>query len=803
MKKQIKYFLIALLLFVLAGAGVVNAAEFDATDENIAETNSEELIYVIGTHLFTEETPYISTQIMMYAARTIDVPDGIEGEDALEYMKVYSRDLEGNWIEAISGEKVDLSGVKFDIQYKDLEKYIVTTADVKNVTELEAALADPYITTINLVEGDKFETDHSIIVSKPVTLNGNGQKITFTGDSGTWREDTQNYVIKVYNTEATIKDLGLTGANAGLQINASKVTLEGTIDVSGNAFGGMEVTKGVAEGLNNPQLTIAEGATIANDDETVTTPTIWEDGVNDCLTGGNLVKVTGVKVGQVFYFNEMPEVNVTSVEELEHALQTNLEVINLTKSFATDHVIIVGRKVAINGNNHTITYNGETGSWSGGSGDNYVMQVYNAEATIKDIGLKGTSAGLLVNASTVTLEGTIDVSGNVFGGIEVSKGTAEGLNNPQLIVSEGAKLVNENESLSNPTIWEDGVDNCVTTNLIKMEDAKEGADQNFYFNVLPIADVNNAEDFEEAIKDENIEVINLTQDVTVENAITLDKKVTINGNGATLAKGLNITGNDVTIKDVVINDKVTVSGKNAVLDELEITNFATGSTVSKPSGVAVIKVDTEGEFTLTNSKISNVTGTAYNLIDIATPSAVIIENNVFGEDDKDLAGIYNLIEFGQGENEEVKDGTIIRNNEFNTKSRNNTISMFKIEDGATITIENNTFAFSNNAMRLSNYNNASATFNIYNNTILSGTTDNFGGFICFQAVGETAPAHADTYFANYTINVKNLIGTDGQKINTIEGEGTGANRLGYYYADYTADNSMPDSAKAKVNFIEE
>ena len=232
MKKQIKYFLIALLLFVLAGAGVVNAAEFDATDENIAETNSEELIYVIGTHLFTEETPYISTQIMMYAARTIDVPDGIEGEDALEYMKVYSRDLEGNWIEAISGEKVDLSGVKFDIQYKDLEKYIVTTADVKNVTELEAALADPYITTINLVEGDKFETDHSIIVSKPVTLNGNGQEITFTGDSGTWREDTQNYVIKVYNTEATIKDLGLTGANAGLQINASKVTLEGTIDVS-------------------------------------------------------------------------------------------------------------------------------------------------------------------------------------------------------------------------------------------------------------------------------------------------------------------------------------------------------------------------------------------------------------------------------------------------------------------------------------------------------------------------------------------------------------------------------------------
>ena len=120
MRKQIKYFLIVLLLFVLAGTGFANAATFQATDENIAETNSEELIYVIGTHLFTEETSYISTQIMMYAARTIDIPEGVEGQDALEYMKVYSRDLEGNWIEAISGETVDLSGVEFDIQYKDL-----------------------------------------------------------------------------------------------------------------------------------------------------------------------------------------------------------------------------------------------------------------------------------------------------------------------------------------------------------------------------------------------------------------------------------------------------------------------------------------------------------------------------------------------------------------------------------------------------------------------------------------------------------------------------------------------------------
>ena len=1166
MRKQIKYFLIVLLLFVLAGTGFANAATFQATDENIAETNSEELIYVIGTHLFTEETSYISTQIMMYAARTIDIPEGVEGQDALEYMKVYSRDLEGNWIEAISGETVDLSGVEFDIQYKDLEKYVVTTANVKNVTELEEALANPDITTINFIEGDKFETDHSILVSKPVTINGNGQTITFTGESGEWRKDTENYVVKVYNTEATIKDITLTGANAALLVNSSDVVLEGTINVDGNAFGGIEVSKGAAEGLEKPSLDITKA--MLEHEEILENPTIWEDGVNDCIIGGDLVKVTGVKVGQVFYFNIMPEANVASVAELEHALQTNLEVINLQKgTYETDHVIVVDRDVTINGNENIIRYVGETGSWSGGSGDNYVLQVYNAEATIKDLGFTGASAGLLVNASKVTLEGTIDVSGNTFGGIEVSKGVGEGLEMPHLTVAKGASLVNNNESITNPTIWEDKVDNCVTTELTKIEDAKEGEDQNFYFNQSPIVDVDTLEELETAlnnnkiitinltssfttdhsilvskpvtingngqtitftgtsgkwredtenyvvkvyntevtikdltltganaallvnssdvvlegainvdgnafggievskgtaeglenpslditnatlehkevlenptvwedgvndciiggnlvkvtgvkvgqvfyfnvmpeanvtsvaelehalqtnlevinlqkgtyetdhvivvdrdvtingneniiryvgetgswsggsgdnyvlqvynaeatIKDlgftgasagllvnaskvtlegtidvsgntfggievskgvaeglsngqltvdgtiimnneertvpviwiekdqgtvtgsgvdgyyattetnnkeqtyyysdekyattgriessdellgaltnENIDSIELTKDAVIETEgkepLALDKKITINGNGATIKSKLNITGNEVKIQDVKLNNTVAVTGENVVLDKVEMTGFDTGYSKPKPSGVSLIKVASDGPFTLTNSTISKVTGTAYNLINVATAEKIVIENNTFGIETGDLKGIYNLIEFSQAKNKAIKDGTIIRNNVFNSKTANNVISMFNIEDGATITIENNTFAYSGNALRLSNYFNTSATFNIYNNTVLDGSNDAWGGFICFQAVGKNAPEHAGTYFAKYTINVKNLVGTDGNVVNTIEGNGTGANRVGYYYADYSADNTMPDSAKAKVNFIKE
>ncbi len=810
MKKQIKYFLIVLLLFVLAGVGIANAATFQATDENIAETNSEELIYVIGTHLFTEETPYISTQIMMYAARTINIPEGIEGQDALEYMKVYSRDLEGNWIEAISGETVDLTGIEFNIQYKDLEKYVVTTANVKNITELEVALTNPDITTINLIEGDKFETDHSILVSKPVTINGNGQTITFIGESGEWREDTENYVVKVYNTEATVSDITLTGANAALLVNSSDVVLQGNINVDGNAFGGIEVSKGVAEGLENPSLDITN-ATLEHK-EVLENPTIWEDGVNDCIVGGDLVKVTGVKVGQVFYFNKMPEANVTSVAELEHALQTNLEVINLLEeTYETDHVIVVSRNVTINGNGNTISYVGETGSWSGGTGDNYVLQVYNTEATIKDLGFTGTSAGLLVNASKVTLEGTINVSGNVFGGIEVSKGVAEGLENSQLTVN--GTIVMDNEERTVPVIWIEKDQGTVTGSGVEAYYATtetNNKEQTYYYSDEKYATtgiIETSDELLEAITNEDISTVELTKDVVIETEaeepLTLDKKITINGNGATIKSKLNITGNEVKIQDVKLNNTVTVTGENVLLDEVEITGFDTGYSNSKPSGVSLIKVNSDGPFTLTNSTISKVTGTAYNLINIATPEKIVIENNTFGTGTDDLTGIYNLIEFSQSQDKAVKDGTIIRNNVFNSKAGNNVISMFNIEDGATITIENNTFAYSGNALRLSNYFNTSATFNIYDNTVLDGSNDAWGGFICFQAVGSSAPAHADEYFAKYTINVKNLVGTDGNVINTVEGTGTGANRVGYYYADYTVGNIMPDSAKATVNFVEE
>ena len=581
MRKQIKYILALLLFVALLGTSSVYAAEFEPSNPNIAETGNEDLIYVIGTHLFTENTPYISSQIMMYAARTIDVPEGVEGQDALEYMHVYSRDLEGNWIDAITGEPVTFEdGFKFDIKYKDLEKYIVTSADVTNVEEMEKALADADIKTINIM--DDFETDHSIIITKPVTINGNDKTITYTEEAGTWEDNGDNYVLKVYDTEATINGLKLTGANAGMLVGSSDVTLKGTIDVSGNAFGGIEVSKGSA--LDRMPSLDATEATLVNTDEKVTLPTVWEDGVTDCVTL-DLVKVTGVKEGQVFYFNEMPEVNVTNVEEMVHALATNLEVINVTEDFETDHSIIVLRAVTINGNDKTITYTGEAGEWVD-NGDNYIIKVYNTEATIDGLKLTGANAGLLVQSSDVVLTGTIDVSGNVFGGIEVSKGsTLERM--PSLDATE-TTFINSTEKYGQPTVWEDGVTDCVELSLEKVDGIKEG--QNQYYMVSPIAEVNSVEAMEEALANNRKEIINVTENFETDHSIIVLRPVTINGNDKTIT----YTGEAGEWVDNGDNYIIKVYNTEAIIDGLKLTGANAGLLVQSSDVVLTGTIDVSG-----------------------------------------------------------------------------------------------------------------------------------------------------------------------------------------------------------------
>ena len=170
---------------------------------------------------------------------------------------------------------------------------------------------------------------------------------------------------------------------------------------------------------------------------------------------------------------------VNSAEAFEAAAAAGKDIV-LTGSFTAEEPLMVTQAIAIDGSGFTITStNPETGSNGGGlilmapasvknltvagpnstgsgwDGGQYGIKVYNHDGTVlEDVTVTGANAGIQVNSASVALKGTIDVSGNEFGGIEVAKGG--GLEKKSALDLSGATLVNRGETLSAPTVWVDG-----------------------------------------------------------------------------------------------------------------------------------------------------------------------------------------------------------------------------------------------------------------------------------------------------------------------------------------------------------
>lgn len=195
------------------------------------------------------------------------------------------------------------------------------------------------------------------------------------------------------------------------------------------------------------------------------------------------------------------EMNVSDKNSLKDALNnTGIKTINITKNILDiEETLLVDRAITINGGGKTLSFtsalneskdgkrqgllitaseveiNNLTVQMAGDSGWQgvYGIQVYDTEdVTLEDITATGADGGILVNASGIALLGTTTVSGNEFGGIEVSRGKADGLKNSMLTVT--GTLVNETEKYKEPTIWivNDqgtvvGVDQLTTNTLIK------------------------------------------------------------------------------------------------------------------------------------------------------------------------------------------------------------------------------------------------------------------------------------------------------------------------------------------------
>lgn len=169
-------------------------------------------------------------------------------------------------------------------------------------------------------------------------------------------------------------------------------------------------------------------------------------------------------------------VQVADIAALKAAAEdANVAKIELTGPIVSDGEIQFSRYIEIDGKNNIINTsekgkvitllaggylkdikfesNADNSEWSG----TYAIHAYTEDAVLENISAKGFNAAFNINGSTCDLKGTIDVSGNTFGGIEVSKGSNPGLHASVLNIND-AVLVNTTEVYGQPTIWVDGTD---------------------------------------------------------------------------------------------------------------------------------------------------------------------------------------------------------------------------------------------------------------------------------------------------------------------------------------------------------
>ena len=254
------------------------------------------------------------------------------------------------------------------------------------------------------------------------------------------------------------------------------------------------------------------------------------------------------------------------------------------------------------------------------------------------------------------------------------------------------------------------------------------------------------------------ETITLLNDVNTE--VNIDKTITLEGNGKSISGKVNITAPNVVINNVVLNYVGTTD---------------TGSAFT---------VTTEGNFTLTNSTIEPTVRTALSLK--VGGKAVVTGNTINAQEQK----IYNGIEFGISEEPSVASGTTVSNNTFQGRFKNNCISFYNLQADAVIEINDNTFGYIGNALRISNPKNVNATFNIARNRYTDTINGEYAGYLICQDYSKDLEIQD---FTKITVNFTDLM--MGNQL--MLSNGTGKNQIYYVYDDQVG---IITTNQPKVNF---
>lgn len=260
--------------------------------------------------------PVPSEAIVSFQWQRADAEDGeyIDIAGATERAYTLTDDEEGKWIRVLVTGLDNYSGL---VQSKGLGPVepSVNQAQVKTSAELAEALENSIVKLINIM--NDIETSKTVKIDRPLTINGGGNTIHFTGDLSGWQG---NHLIQATDTEeVVINDIKLAGGDAGLLVKDSKVRLKGNIDLSENEFGGIELLKVAEEAC--PLLTISD-AELINSTETYGLPTIWETGISGKVEGFNGTRITysvGNKIQEHYYLDEVnSRSNVTDIKAKEN-----------------------------------------------------------------------------------------------------------------------------------------------------------------------------------------------------------------------------------------------------------------------------------------------------------------------------------------------------------------------------------------------------------------------------------------------------------------------------------------------------
>lgn len=261
------------------------------------------------------------------------------------------------------------------------------------------------------------------------------------------------------------------------------------------------------------------------------------------------------------------DITLTSEIVIDRALTLhgNGNVLSLATTEFVKGITVVADDVTIS--NLTVAMQDEAG-WQG----RYAIHVYDSKNVVLD-SVSGTNAdaAILVNASSVELVGTVDVSGNEFGGIEVSKGTAEGLENAILELT--GNLINQTESYGKPSVWVVvGEGTFVGSDFTETDKVVE--DQLQYYldsaNVTRTLIVTN-ENLEQLMADlKDGDTLVLQNDIIASKKIVIDHAITIVGNGNMLSGELEIIADDVVLQDIILDHNPMIIGNNVVLEHVII-----------------------------------------------------------------------------------------------------------------------------------------------------------------------------------------------------------------------------------------